>query len=363
MSIREQIITAAAEKDAALNAKAFVHAARHLMLSHKEGGGINSAWETAKHARALPQIVAALQALPRVLQTKAVAQAGSITDWGDDLAPYATLASAFLASLRNISVFEAALPFMLRVPPHTSIRVVSGGATGATVGEGQVKLISKLTLAAQNLTEKKTVAIIAASDELLRFAASNVFQQELSSAVAAQTDAAFVAALTVGASPISSQGGTSTAVLQDINLAINALSLSSASKVFLATSPDICKSWALKVTSTGEQLFPQLTIHGGQIAGCEVFASEGINAQVIAFDARQVAASDGGITLDTSNETALQMDSSPDSPPSASTNLISLWQSNITALKAERYWSAVPLRSTAVSVITGVNYGSSDSPA
>jgi hypothetical protein len=268
-----------------------------------------------------------------------------------------------LASLRNISIFEAALPFTLRAPPHTNIRIVSGGITGSTPPEGMVKLVSKLSLAAISLTEKKTVAIVAASDALIRFAASNALQDELSSAVTAQVDAAFISALTVGASPISSNGGTAVGVLQDINAAINALSLGSSSKVFLVVSPDICKSWALKVTGTGEQLFPQLTIDGGFIAGCQVFKTEGVNAQIVAFDARQVAASDNGIVLDTSDQTVLQLDTVPDSPPGALTPFISAWQNNWTALKAERYWSAVPLRSTAVSVVTNVAYGSSDSPA
>jgi hypothetical protein len=42
------------------------------------------------------------------------------------------------------------------------------------------------------------------------------------------------------------------------------------------------------------------------------------------------------VTIDASREASLQMDSSPDSPTTGSTNLISLWQQNMLGIKAER---------------------------
>ena len=55
------------------------------------------------------------------------------------------------------------------------------------------------------------------------------------------------------------------------------------------------------------------------------------------------------------------MDTAPDSPPSAATNLVSLWQLNMTGLKAERFLGATKLTTTGVAVLTGVAY-TGDSP-
>ncbi len=56
------------------------------------------------------------------------------------------------------------------------------------------------------------------------------------------------------------------------------------------------------------------------------------------------------------------MNTAPDSPPTTSTVLTSLWQHNLTGLKAVRYFGAERLRDTAVAVISGVGY-SGNSPA
>jgi hypothetical protein len=69
------------------------------------------------------------------------------------------------------------------------------------------------------------------------------------------------------------------------------------------------------------------------------------------------------LELNFSDQVTLQLESAPDSPPVGTTNLISTWQNDLTAFRAERYWSANRLRNTAVSVVTGVNYGSANSPA
>ena len=48
-------------------------------------------------------------------------------------------------------------------------------------------------------------------------------------------------------------------------------------------------------------------------------------------------ADDGQVTIDASREASLQMECAPDSPPTGSTVLISLWQQNAVAIKAERF--------------------------
>jgi len=344
------------------NARMFALAARYLMLSQKSG---SDPVDEAKRERARPEVIAALETLPRVnAAIKAAVDAGNTGGpWGGELAPYTTLADAFVVSLRNVSVWDAALLFMMRVPFRTKVRIASGGISGATVTEGHVKLVSKLTMGTSaDVQEKKTIAIIAVTQELLRFANSNAFQLELSSSVAAAVDSAFISDITTGISPIASNGGTSIAVLQDLDAGLAGLSLNSNSKVFCATSPDIMKKLVFKTTSTGARAFPELSISGGNIGGVEFVSTEGVSAQYVFFDASQLAAADNGLELDTSNAANLQLDSSPDSPAGPSTPYVSLWQLNMVAMKATRYWAVERLRSTAVSVISPVSY-SGDSPS
>jgi hypothetical protein len=57
------------------------------------------------------------------------------------------------------------------------------------------------------------------------------------------------------------------------------------------------------------------------------------------------------------------MESAPDSPPTASTVRISLWQNNLTALLLRRHFGVELLRSTGAAMLSSVNYYTSNSPA
>jgi hypothetical protein len=50
------------------------------------------------------------------------------------------------------------------------------------------------------------------------------------------------------------------------------------------------------------------------------------------------------------------VDTSPDSPPTASTNLISLWQSDLLARRMERFFGFTVMRASGVASLSGVNY-------
>jgi hypothetical protein len=254
------------------------------------------------------------------------------------------------------------LPRMKAAPLHQQIVVASGGATAAMVPEGTAKPIAKLQFSVSSITENKTVCIVAITNELLRDANSRLFAQELTRAVASATDTAFVNRITLGISPTPSNGGTSVAILQDLATLLAALALDASSKVFLIVSSDIAKHWAVATTATGELAFPQMTPMGGAIQGMDVLVSDGVSGQIIAVDASQIVAAGGTVELDGSGVASVQMDSAPDSPPTAATNFLSFWQMNLAGLRATRYWGAERLRTGAVSVISNVAY-SGNSPA
>jgi len=67
-------------------------------------------------------------------------------------------------------------------------------------------------------------------------------------------------------------------------------------------------------------------------------------------------ADDGSVTIDMSREASLQMDSAPTDPPTAATVLVSLWQQNLVAIKAERFINWLKRRPQAVGWISGAKY-------
>ena len=159
-----ELAAMSAEKETALNARMFVHAAKYIALSK---GSKPEAYTLAKQARALPPIVEVLQ--------KAAADTGTSAGWGASLMD-SGLADAFLSSLRTVSIFDAALPFMPRVPFRTTVRVVTTGATGATINEAMTKPVTKLSLSASAMSEQKTLAIVAITESLLRETNARIFQ-------------------------------------------------------------------------------------------------------------------------------------------------------------------------------------------
>lgn len=271
------------------------------------------------------------------------------------------MSNAFLQSLRTLSLFEAMRPFSPEVPFSTKIVVVTSGATGSTVNEAMVKPISKVGLTAADTDLQKSLAIVVLTEELLRSASITLFQTELQRAVAAAVDSAFITKITTGISPTTSNGGTSIAILQDLDAGLAALSLDAGSKVFCATSPTIMKNLVFKTTSTGERAFPELSVNGGNLSGVEFFPTAGVSGQFVFFDATQIAHCQRGIELDVARYASVQMDTAPDSPQTASTPLISLWQNNMVGVKATRWWDAQRLRDNAVSVIGSVSL-TGDSP-
>jgi hypothetical protein len=123
---------------------------------------------------------------------------------------------------------------------------------------------------------------------------------------------------------------------------------------------------SLMTNSLGQREFPNLTMNGGEMFGLPVVTSENIPSTggsptdgdpIIVVSAPDILlADDGQVTIDASREASLQMDTAPDSPAVASTVLVSMFQQNQVAIRAERYINWAKRRSTAVSYISNAKY-------
>jgi hypothetical protein len=247
------------------------------------------------------------------------------------------------------------------VPLQTEVSVTSTGATAFSVGEGQLKSISRLTLSDGQLDPQKAVAILVITDALFRMGgalAANLFQEELSNAIGVETDRAFLASITSGITPIASSGVTAAAIIADIEAALSQLTTNARSQVFLVVPPEVAKYWATTLNGT-TGAYPTLSYKGGSIFGYDVVVTDVATNTLTAFDATQIAANGGTIELDASKEATVQLSDTPDSPPTASTNVQSFFQLNLVGLRATRTWGAERLGSRSVATISNV----ADSPA
>ena len=77
---------------------------------------------------------------------------------------------------------------------------------------------------------------------------------------------------------------------------------------------------------------------------------------VLLDETRLLVADDGGLRIELSTDARLQMNSTPDSPPTAATTYVNLFQSNYVAFKAERLinWQLAP--PAAVAWVSGASY-------
>jgi HK97 family phage major capsid protein len=262
------------------------------------------------------------------------------------------------------------LPDMKVVPPRSRVSATTLNATGYVHGEGAAKPISSLQLAGHQLNETEVAAIVVLTEEVVRAISPEsgaLIRRELAGAVTGVTDSEFIRLVTVGLTPLVSAGATSNQIMQDISRLLNALDVDQASKVYILAQPNTVKSIATKVSgTTGEFAFPTVTVNplGGTLTGVPLIASDGVaNGTMVAIDANAVAASNSVLGTDYFRHGDVQMESVPDSPPIASTTRLNLWQANLAALLLRRRFGCELLRTTGASMLSQVNYYTSNSPA
>lgn len=287
----------------------------------------------------------------------------------------------FLDLLRPATIIGR-IPGLHRVPFNIRVPIATSDPTAYWVGEGQVKPVSAAAFDSITLSFAKAVGITVMTEELLRFSspsAEALLRNGLVNAVAYLTDRTFVdptaastgsspASITNGVSAVAPTGTTADAFRDDFATLLAtylAANYALSGLVILMTSQQALKLSLMRNT-LGNKEFPELGANGGSIEGVPVITSENIPAAggsptdgypIIAMHAPSIyLADDGGVNIDMSREASLQMDSAPDSPQTASTVMVSMWQTNNVALKAERFITWRKARSGAVQYIQGGRY-------
>jgi HK97 family phage major capsid protein len=277
-------------------------------------------------------------------------------------ASYAKISQGFVASLQNFGTFDRMLADMRAVPVQTgSIGAITTSATAYSLSEGSMKPVSRMSLTGAQQTPLKAHCVVVISQELAKSTIGNataLIQNEMQNSVAVVTDGAFLGVLTSGLSAATSTGATAESVLADIAGLLQAVTTGQGSKLYFITTSLIAKMLSVmgETSTNGQRAFPEMGAMGGTLCGIPVLVSDAVTAgQLILVDAAQVAAGSGDVLLQELNEASVQLDTNPDSPPTASTNFISLWQNNLTAIVVERYFVATRLTSTGVAIVSNSN--------
>jgi len=291
------------------------------------------------------------------LALKAAVAAGTTTDatWAKPLVN-PSITADFLPLLRAATIIGK-IAGLRKVPFNVNVPQQTAGGVVAWVGELKPKPVTAMAFAMENLPFNKVAAIVVLSQELVRFSnpsAEAVVRDSLVKDIAAYLDAQFInpaVAAVAGVNPASITNGAPTAAattnpLADILGLINHFVTNNipVDGLTFLLSPANALALSFRTNLDGSPEFPGIGINGGTYKGLQFITSNTLTTNVVALAPQYILmADDGGVTIDASTEASLQMDSAPTSPIVDTTVLVSMFQMNAVALRAERYitWKRV----------------------
>lgn len=357
---------------------------RYAIALARSKGNVMQAAEIAKDWGDTPEVETVL---------RAAVSAGTTTGetWAKPLVEYQTMASEFVDLLRPQTIIGR-IANLRRVPFNINIPRQTAGSSAQWVGEGKPKPVSELAFDNIKLGFAKLAGIVVLTDELVRFSnpsAEALVRQDLINTIVQTMDKDFVdpakaagaggispASITNGVTPIVASGQTADDVRADVKVLFSKFltaNMSLSGSVWIMTETQAL-GLALLLNPLGQPEFPGLSINGnsgGTFFGLPVVLSENIPANagtgspvtgagsriILAKASEILLADDGQVMLDASREASLEMNSTPSSPATASTVLVSLWQHNMVGIRAERFINWAKRRDGVVQFIDSANYG------
>jgi len=301
--------------------------------------------------------------------------------WAGVLGLPQVMAQEFVELLRAKTIVDRlglrSVPFNVTIPRQTADPIA------AWVGEAGVKPVSAGALDSVTLLFHKVAGIVPMTEELMKFgtpSAELMVRNALVKACIYLVDRDFLdptktavtgvspASVTNGVAPLFPSGTSADNFRDDLARLLGVYSAANMGfeGLKLVMTSTLAMKFGLMRNALGVKEFPDISVAGGTIEGIPVITSENIVATggspadgypIVAINTDMVALADEGeVRVDMSREASLQMDTAPDSPTTASTVLVSLWQRNLIAIKAERFITWLKLHTSAVQYIQGAKY-------
>ena len=320
---------------------------------------------------------------------KAAVEAGTTTNatWALPLVEYNQFAGDFVEYLRPRTIVgrfgQNGIPALRSIPFNVHVRGQTSGGSGYWVGQGAPKPLTKFDFNDIYLGYAKVANIAVLTDELVRFSnpsAELLVRDSLASALIERLDIDFIdpgkaavanvspASITNGVTPITSAGIDADSIRTDVGAAMGAFIAANISPTSAVWIMSARRALALSLmrNALGQKEFPDISINGGSFEGVPVIVSEYTPTDsdgdyVILVNASDIwLADDGNVVVDASREASLQMLDNPTnhSGTATPTSMVSMFQTNSVAIRAERWINWQKRRTQAVAVISGVNWGS-----
>ena len=326
---------------------------------------------------------------------KAAVPGGTTTEttWAKPLVNYTNLAAEFIEFLRPQTIIgkfgTGGIPSLTRVPFNVRIPSQTVGGDGYWVGQGAPKPLTAFGYSYVSLGYTKVAAISVITKELARFStpsAETLVRNQLTAALIDRIDTDFVdpghavaanvspASITNGLVALTSAGTSAANVITDLTAIIGAFVEGhyNATSLVLIMPNTLALALSLMTNSLGQPEFPAMTVNGGTLKGIPVITSQyaanvsGGGNLVIAVSAKDIfLADDGNVTVDSSDQASLQMLDNPTNSAASgtATTMVSMYQTNSIALRAEREICWAKGRSDCVVYMDDVNWGSVGSPS
>ena len=281
-------------------------------------------------------------------------------DFGSVLSDIKIASDAFFASLTTQSVFCRMLDGGIRrTPMRTHIGAVALGISAYAVGEGKAMPLSRLSLRNPELTPHKVAAMVAFSTEVAKSsdpAALALIDTELRNAVATVLDADFFNLLTdTSMSSTHSIGNTVDDVRSDLKTLLDAVNACGVGQLFWCAAPDVANA-----ASTMEWPVGTVSPTGGELCHLPFLVSDTIAPGVLRLvNASAICGNVGTIDIALAGQAGIQMAdaSSMDAGGPTIGPMVSLWQSNMVAVRAAVSFAAEKIRADAVAELTGIDWG------
>jgi HK97 family phage major capsid protein len=298
----------------------------------------------------------------------------------DDMALASPAAFDFAEFVRPLSILGKITGFR-RVPARVRMIHATAGSSAYWAGERNPRPISRMTFVGDTLEALSVIGILVATKELMRSSApsaESILSRDLAAAAVYALDLALIdpenagvtdvkpASVTSGVTALHSAGATLANIDADLALLIQALS-DAGSDLSMATfvmRPKTALYLARLRSASGDLAYPGMGAKGGVLLGLPAITSAAVpvstgspgsgNSSITLLDPAQITvADDNNGAIDVSENTALQMESTPAGGPTA---VVSMFQTESVALKITRYanWQAV--RPGMAQVLDGVTY-------
>lgn len=280
-------------------------------------------------------------------------------------APLAQLKPAFTAivELARAASILGRLPGIRRVPFNAAGAAQIGGTSYGWAGENAPKPVGNQQYVAVSLAIAKAIGIIVVSRELLRAGtpgSERVVRDDLVRGLAEYLDKQLMdptvtavagvnpASILAAAPSIGSAGTSAANALTDIKLLL---------KTFYAANADAeSAAWIMSPANAAAISVALSVPNLDRLFNLPVVTSSAAGARVAIVDAGALLVADEDeFRIKISNQATVEMSTTPTSPPTAASVLVSVWMLNLTGVLAERVINWKLARANAA-VWTTANY-------